>query len=134
MQGNVQHNIMIPSKLNIRFNGIAHSNFFNIDGKEQFGDIGIMMSNSAIMINSAIGIMTSSSAKMSNSVICIMMSNSVTFSLHIRNLVQKSRGEMGWVLRVLESGIHGSKIHTNHQGFSIQQTVTNKITEEQHLN
>ena len=33
-------------------------------------------------------------------VLGIMMSNTATFTLHIRNIVKKVRGKMGWVLRV----------------------------------
>ena len=33
----------------------------------------------------------------------IMMSNTATFTLHIRNIVKKTRVKMGWVLRVFKS-------------------------------
>ena len=45
----------------------------NIDEKEQVGDLGIMMGNTA------------------------------TFTLHIRNIVKKATDKMGWVLRVFQS-------------------------------
>ena len=44
--------------------------YSNIDNKEQVRDLGIMMSNTA------------------------------TFTLHIRNIVKKTRDKMGWVLSV----------------------------------
>ena len=33
----------------------------------------------------------------------IMMSNTVTFTLYIRNVVEKARDKTGWVLRVFQS-------------------------------
>ena len=52
----------------------------NIDDKEQVGDLGIMMSNTA------------------------------TFTLHIRNIVKKARDKMGWVLRVFQSRNHADTL------------------------
>ena len=48
-------------------------NLQQIDNKEQVRDLGIMLSNNA------------------------------TFTLHIRNIVKKTRDKMGWVLRVFQS-------------------------------
>ena len=100
----------------------------NIDDKEQVRDLGIMMSNTA------------------------------TVTLHIRNIVEKSRDKMGWVLRVFQSrqrslmltllkslviplqeyccrsGTHmESKRHIQAVD-AMQRTFTYNITEVQHLN
>ena len=82
------------------------------------------------------------------------MSNTATLTLHIRNIVKKTRDKMGWVLRVFQSRKR-SLLLTLVKSFviplleyccqlwnpwkakaieTIQRTFTNKITEVQHLN
>ena len=99
----------------------------NIEDKEQVGDLGIVMCNTA------------------------------TFTLHIRNIVKKARDKMGWVLRVFQSRRRSLmltllkslviplleyycqlwnpwKAKDIQAIEAIQRTVTYKITEVLHLN